>query len=568
MVTRALRGRAAPSLIVSALVLGICGTLWGQEPAAGRGSIVYKIQSTSERLEMTVNSSRILTMDQKIPQAQVNNPEVLVLTALSPTQVQISAKKPGVTQVNLWDEKQQIHTVDVIVFGDAQELTMLLQSQFPGASLRVIPVASGVLISGYVDQPEHISRIIQIAEEFYPKVLNNITVGGCQQVLLHVKIMEVSRSKLRQLGFDWAQVSGSNVVSSGPNGLLSDFDPTKLISPGSLLRSAVPSTFAFSVISGDNAFFGVLDALRQDNLAKIMAEPTLVTISGRPASFLAGGSFYIVPQGLAASQPISVDYGTQLDFVPIVLGNGRIHLDVRPKISQIDPSLSVQGYPGLLERKAETGVELQAGQTLAIAGLVQSRVEAERRGLPWISELPYLGAAFRRTSEKINEVELLILITPELVDAMDANEVPPCGPGKRTTSPTDWELFMRGYLEVPNGASGGAGCNQQCSTQGSGPAGSQPVIMPGMIDSPAEQMKTPQPAGPSRSSPQPGASGQPGPKASSPQRQPPAEGAPGAAPSNRNNPSGPQNRPAASQPSGGAGELPGYMGPIGYDAVQ
>jgi pilus assembly protein CpaC len=242
----------------------------------------------------------------------------------------------------------------------------------------------------------------------------------------------------------------------------------------------------------------VLDALRQDDLAKILAEPTLVTISGRPAQFLAGGSFYIVPQGLAASQPINVPYGTKLDFVPIVLGNGRIHLDVRPKISEIDPSLTVQGYPGLLEREAETGVEMQAGQTLAIAGLVQTVIEAENKGLPWISEVPYLGAAFRQVKESKNERELLILVTPELVEAMDACDVPPCGPGMQTTSPSDWELFMKGHLEVPNCCPGGCARNGQCPPGGADPNGPPPDGMIGPTEaipsppSPATQPGSPQ----------------------------------------------------------------------------
>jgi len=185
----------------------------GQGTALQRPPLIFKVQSPSERLEMTVNSSRILTTDQKIPQAQVNNPDILELTPLSPAEIQVSAKTAGVTQVTLWGEDKKVYTIDVIVFGDAQALSVLLQSQFPSASLKVIPVSHGVLITGYVDRPEHVDLIVRIAEEFYPKVINAITVGGVQQVVLHVKVMEVSRTKLRNLGFDWAKVTGSNVVA-------------------------------------------------------------------------------------------------------------------------------------------------------------------------------------------------------------------------------------------------------------------------------------------------------------------------------------------------------------------
>ena len=160
--------------LIAAMISPTCAP--AQQPAGQ--SIVYKVQGTNERLEMVVNSSRILSMDQKVPQVQAANPDVVELTPLSATQVQLLAKKPGVTQVNLWDEQQKIHTVDVIVFPDSRELTMLLQSQFPTTALKVVPTANSVIISGHVDDPNQISRIIQIAEDFYPKVINNITIAG------------------------------------------------------------------------------------------------------------------------------------------------------------------------------------------------------------------------------------------------------------------------------------------------------------------------------------------------------------------------------------------------------
>ena len=156
-------------------------------------SIIHRINSSNEQQEMMVNSSRILTLERKIPQAQVNNPEILTLTPLSPTEIQLAARKAGVTQVNLWDENNQIFTVDVVVYGDTRELQMILDEQFPNASLKVRGISSGVLISGFVDQPYDVQAIVQIAEQFYPqKVSTRLQVGGVQQVLLHVKVMEVS----------------------------------------------------------------------------------------------------------------------------------------------------------------------------------------------------------------------------------------------------------------------------------------------------------------------------------------------------------------------------------------
>jgi pilus assembly protein CpaC len=150
-------------------------------------------------------------------------------------------------------------------------------------------------------------------------------------------------------------------------------------------------------------------------------------------------------------------FGTQIEFVPIMIGNGLIRLEVRPDITEIDPSLrdSVTGVPGFRQRMADTAVELRAGQTLAIAGLVFTREDSINRGIPILADLPWVGIPFRRVSNLRNDVELLIMVTPEFCEAMDANEVPPCGPSQLTTTPTDCELYGRGYLEVPKNCPGG-----------------------------------------------------------------------------------------------------------------
>jgi pilus assembly protein CpaC len=506
--------------------------------------VIHKLTDASEHQEMTVNTSRILTLDARIPQAQVNNPDILVLTPLSPNQIQLSAKKPGVTQVNLWDEKGQIYSVDVMVFGDARELTMLLQSEFPHCSLRVRPISGGVLISGFVDQPEHVKSIVQLAEEYYPKVLQNMTVGGAQQVQLHVKVMEVSRTKLRQLGFDFAEISGKNIVYSGISGLLSG--ATAGTAPS---ITASGNTALFQVVNGGNAFFGVLQALRQDNLMKIMADPTLVTVSGRPAKFHAGGSIPIPQAGGLGTVSFTLQpYGTTLDFVPIVLGNGKIRLEVRPEISEIDPTVAITvsgtSCPGLLDRGVDTGVEMQAGQTLAIAGLVQTRIEGQRREVPWIGELPWIGALFRSVNDQINEVEVLILVTPDLIDAMDPEEVPPCGPGMETTVPSDVQLFFEGHLEVPN-------C---CPAPPQGTGVAQASLVQGPMVQREEPVTAPPPSSPTRWMTPPSAGPQ------TPQPALPAN------PSGRYNPNAGQNQATATA-SGPHRPLPTFIGPVGYDVA-
>src|SRR5262245_42268318 len=175
----------------------------------GPTSVVRKISELSDKLELTTNSSRILTLDKNIPRVQVNNPELLAVTPLSATQVQISAKKAGVTQVNLWDEDGKIHAVDVMIYGDARELEVALQTQFPHASIKVFRYSESLVLTGYVDRPDHISPIMLLAQDYSPKVINNINVGGVQQVLLKVKVMEISRTKLRRMGTDISILGGN-----------------------------------------------------------------------------------------------------------------------------------------------------------------------------------------------------------------------------------------------------------------------------------------------------------------------------------------------------------------------
>ena len=597
MVSHALRDRFAPFILGSLFLLTACCTVWAEQSPSKNGSLIYELHDRHSRQEMTVNTSRIITLSKtlteanKIPQAQVNNPEIIELTALSPEQVQVFAASAGVTQINLWDENDEVYTIDVIVYADAQELTMLLESEFPDAALKVKPVNDGVLISGYVDQPERISTIIEIAESYFPKVLTNMRVGGVHQVLLHVKAMEVSRTKLRALGFDWAKLTHQNLVASGVSGLLGTIQKGSIsIDPGPppIQTTTFPmsaansgSTFRFDIIDGTSAFFGVMEALRQDSLAKVLAEPTLVTVSGRPAFFQVGGEVpTLVPQGLGTTAVEYRRYGTQIDFVPIVLGNGRIRLEVRPRLSDIDAgrSINLDGRViyAFTVKEVDTGVELQAGQTLAIAGLIQTRTESQRRGLPWVSEVPYIGALFRRVEERSNEIESLILVTPELVDAMDAHEVPQCGPGMQTTSPNDWELFMREYIEVPNCCpTGDPGMISEVS--GEEPGLGQ-VIMQQDIPAPK-----PDPVG--RPVPRTRDAGRslapepiqtPEPSASAPEPPKPVPNVPSlpdvsaetqeqvSPPSDQQDPSNPQT-PESPGPSAATLELPGFMGPIGYD---
>jgi len=402
---------------------------------------------------MTVNTSQVLQLRKKIPRVFVADPTVVQATPLAADQVQLAALSPGVTQVNLWDEQGQILTVDVMVSPDATQLRQILESEFPDASLRVRPLAKSVYITGYVPRTEMVHDINTLAQDYYRDVICGLTVGGVQQVALHVKVMEVSRTKLRQLGLDWQLITSDLAIAEGAAGLLAQSAKP----PGS-----GADTIRFAVFGDVSQFLGYLQALRSQDLVKLLSEPTLVTMTGRPATFLSGGSFpIIVPSGLGNYTVEWREYGTRVDFVPIVLGNGTIRLEVRGSVSELDQARGVeyQGFkvPGIAERNVDTSVELQAGQSLALAGLLQNRVESQNRGVPLLADLPGVGRFFSRVEEKANEVELLVIVTPELIAPLDPHQLPECGPGQLTVSPDDKELYCYGYLETPNCAQAGPG---------------------------------------------------------------------------------------------------------------
>jgi pilus assembly protein CpaC len=460
------------------MLLGVCLTsqsAHAQAQVTGPEEARFRVQGAAERLEMIINSSRILEFGFDVPRLLVNNPDLITASPLTPNSVQLSAKKQGYTQINVWDPNGKVITVDVQVLGDIRELDTTLKHLFPEASLTLRPLNSSLYISGYVPKAEMVGQIAAVAQDYFPQIVNSVTVGGVQEVLLHVKVMEVSRTKLKQAGIDWNVIANNGYITNGATSIIS---PSATALAG--LTGSSTNNVRFGISNGPSQFNAFLTLLEQSNMAKLLAEPTLTTMSGRPASFNVGGE---IPVPLLSSNGapsiLFREFGTQIDFVPIVLGNGLIRLEVRPAITEVASDLAVSGVPGFRSRRADVGVEMQAGQTLAIAGLVFNKTEAEVKGVPLLADLPWLGAAFRKTTHKQNEVELVILVRPEFAGAMDSTEVPPCGPGQLTTQPTNCEIYGRGYMEVPKCAANGAcysnqgGMNYQ---SGSYPTGSYETV--------------------------------------------------------------------------------------------
>ncbi len=441
----------------------------GEQTALAEHTVVISGRKTS--IELVERLAKQIEAPAKLKRVDGFDPEVLDVKALAPNRLRLSALAQGYTTLLLTDEKDRQYVVEVFVKGDARHLQAIISNRFPNSSVEAFKINDGVMLTGWVSQPDHITQISEIADQFYPKVLNQMRVGGVQQVKLKCKVMEVQRSTLRQMGFNWLGNWGDGYVASTPGALTTVNDIS--LAPGASTVSFTPSSLgasstAFGFVNDAFAVQAFFDALKDEDLAKVLAEPVLVTTNGHPAMMLSGGEFpVIVPQSLGTATIEWKKFGVSMEAVPIVLGEGRVRLEVKPEVSERDfaNAITLAGttVPGITTRRVNTQVELKFGQTLMLAGLLSWRQVAHSQKVPLLGELPYAGALFRRISHDDVETELVILLTPELVAPLDASQFPSGGPGRNTIAPTDRELFGMGLLEIPNYGDGCTHCqNRGC----------------------------------------------------------------------------------------------------------
>jgi pilus assembly protein CpaC len=423
---------------------------------------VFQILGQKSEVTLIENSAIVIAHQRNITAVTGFSDTVIkVLPVENETnRIRIIGLEPGITQVQITDEDRNVSVVEILVTGDVRHLEGIIRQRFPDSSIKAMKVGQAVLLQGWVTDPSQPTIITDIAKQFHAEVINNIQVAGTQAVQLHVKLLEVQRGKVRRLGFNWLYLRDGGAAMSTIGGLL---PITAIATPlgGPAAASLTPSpgsssppTGAFAIVDGSQAFQGFIEALRDENLLKISSEPTIVSNNGAPAQFLSGGQFPIpVPQGLGIVSVQFRQFGAQLDFVPILLGNGRVRLQVRPEVSEQDfrNVITIQGVtvPSITTRRVQTEVEMAFGQTLVIAGLINNRVQTRQTKVPFLGELPWVGALFRRSLSDESETETIILVTPEYVGAMDPSQVPVGGPGRGTVVPTDVELFRDGYLEIP-----------------------------------------------------------------------------------------------------------------------
>ncbi|WP_245638380.1 type II and III secretion system protein family protein [Croceicoccus bisphenolivorans] len=407
---------------MTAIAIALAGTVSAPAMAQSEG---YSLHAGS--LEVSLNKSEVVTADRAISQAMVGNPSIADVLPISDRSIYVLGKAVGTTSLTLYDRANRVIAVmDVSVGPDVEGIRRELSALMPSEKVDARISGGKIILSGSVSSAGAAGRAAQIAEIFAgDEVVNLITVGGSQQVMLEVRFAEVSRTVGEQLGVRGFG-AGSDVEFAIGDGASASTATGGLSVDGVSGAYGILHTL-FSI--GDLDIDAYLDTLERKGLSKTLAEPTLIALSGEPAEFLAGGEFP-VPVAQGDGDAITVEFkpfGVGLGFTPTVLSDGVINLIVEPEVSSIDASASLTvgsiSVPGVQTRRAKTTLELRDGQSFAIAGLLRQDFQTSVRQLPILGSIPILGSLFRSTSFQKGETELLIVVTPRLVKPIKPEQV-------------------------------------------------------------------------------------------------------------------------------------------------
>lgn len=404
----------------------------------------------STDITVVAHKSSVVEVPRSYAQALIADENIADLVPITDRLVYIVGKKVGATSLVLIDsQKRVIVTGNVNVTHNLKDLRAKLRENLPRHRIRVSGANGRILLSGTVQDARAVKKALMIANQYAPKAVTNaLDVRATQQVMLEVRFVEASRRAATELGVGTRVRSPRVNADTGGQALVSG----SLISAASLASGAQPfgSLIARLLKGGTNVDL-IVRALEERGLARRLAEPNLVTMSGVSASFLAGGEFPFPVDSSDGKVTVAFKtFGVALKFTPTVLSDGLINLQIEPEVSELDDTAGVAiqdvRIPGLVVRRAQTAVELRDGQSFAIAGLLQHSNTRLSRQLPWIGQVPVLGALFRSAQYKKQETDLVIIITPRLVR--------PARPGEPLATPLDGvrgssqrELFLRGKHE-------------------------------------------------------------------------------------------------------------------------
>jgi pilus assembly protein CpaC len=402
---------------------------------------------------VTVGKSLDVRTDQSFVDISVGDPDVADVNALTDHALSILGKKIGATRVTIYaKDKQVVGIFDVEVSYDVSLLNTEIM-RFTGGGIRVTSINGRIMLSGTSPDAATLDKAVTIARQFAPDVINTVQVMAPQQIMLEVRFIEASRSASRELGVQW-NVFGNRVLANVGDQQPASALPALATTAAGVLSGSNPFGFLIGrVIGGANPTDVALNALEQKGLIRNLAQPNLVALSGDTASFLAGGEYPIPVPGQFGSIAIEYKkYGVGLAFTPTVLKDGQINLVIKPNVSQLDPthSVSIAGgisVPALTVREAATTVELRDGQSFMLGGLLQNNSQTNQDQLPWIGDVPVLGALFRSAEYQKSETDLVIVVTPHIVRPLaPANAVHT--PLDGTMPANDIDFFLMGNGEV------------------------------------------------------------------------------------------------------------------------
>ncbi len=426
------------------LVAGYLGAMLASTAMTPVSAEVLRVVQGQASGALNVPMNRAVVVESDVPFAELSiaNPGIADISTLSDRSIYVLGKAPGRTTLTLLSpDGQLISNVDVHVTPDVAEFKERLQQILPGEHIEVRTANDGIVLSGSVSSTAKLDRALDLANRYAPdRVSNLMVVGGTQQVMLKVRFAEMNRSVGKALGGQ-LRINGTGT------------DGTLTAGGGSGLSDAFGGIgVSFGV--GDLAFQVALEALESKGMVRTLAEPNLTALSGQEAKFLAGGE-YPIPVAQEENEnggsTITVEFkpfGVELNFTPVVVDGDIINLTINAAVSSIDPSITfTQGdltILGFKRRETSTTVEMRDGQSFAIAGLLQDDFTNLNSQVPWIGDVPVLGALFRSADYQRAQTELVIIVTPHLVTPVSGEAL--ALPTDRVRIPTERELFLFGNV--------------------------------------------------------------------------------------------------------------------------
>jgi pilus assembly protein CpaC len=456
-------GRGLRLSLAAALAALFLGVAMPVIPAQAQKLVQISGANRSATVNVAIGKSADVRTDISFTDVTVGDPEVADVNVLTDKSLSILGKKSGTTRVTAYGEnKQLVGMFDIEVNYDTSMLSAEITRRFSHANIHVSTANGKILLTGSAPDAVTLDQAVSVARQFGPDVINSVSVDSPQQVMLEVRFVEASRQASRELGVQWNVFGSSGTANIGSRQRAGNL-PLPAPAPGRLgvgevaagvLSGAPPFGVAVArMVAGGITTDAFINALEERGLARSLAEPNLTALSGDTASFLAGGEYPIPVQGTLGSVTIEYKrYGVGLAFTPTVLKAGLINLRIEPEVSQFDPNHAVAvgagiSVPALIVRRANTTVELRDGQSFVIGGLLQNTTQASQEQLPWLGDVPILGALFSSRSYQKNETDLAIIVTPRLVR--------PARPGDALTTPLDKTLpgndidfFLMGKAEI------------------------------------------------------------------------------------------------------------------------